>query len=444
MAITANSVDSGQSLIYPLTMENAAQVQQQIVAVSDSASVWGSIGWLIILAFVAYAANYVVKKYLLRLLHHLVKYTRYGKDEDVMKHEVISKLSNAVPAFVFKSGIELIPNIPQPLTEVVRNVAAAFIILTLALALSEFLNVVNTLYKRHPDAHNKPIKGYLQVLKIVIAFVTIILVVSTLIDRSPIILLSGLGALAAVMMLVFQDTLLSLVASVQISSADMVRVGDWIEMPQLNADGDVIDIALHTVKVQNWDKTITTIPTRRLVSDPFKNWRGMRESGGRRIKRAIYIDQNSIHFLTDQEKKKLSRFCLLTEYLEKKEKELEEWNKKFDDDDRSDPFNSRQLTNIGTFRAYVHQYLRDHDQVNQKMLSLVRQLSPGASGLPIEIYCFTKSTAWVAYEGVQSDIFDHLYAILPKFGLRAFQQPSGHDLVDLQRALEAGHKRHPG
>jgi miniconductance mechanosensitive channel len=220
---------------------------------------------------------------------------------------------------------------------------------------------------------------------------------------------------------------LSLVASVQISSSDIIRVGDWIEMPQLNADGDVIDIALHTVKVQNWDKTITSIPTKRFISDPFKNWRGMQECGGRRIMRSLYLDQTSIGFLNPEEIARLQRISLLRHYLKHKHSELLSWNSALAEDGQ-EPANTRRITNIGTFRAYVEQYLRQHPQIHQDMTQLVRQLSPTADGLPLQLYCFTNTTAWGSYESIQSDIFDHLLAILPEFGLRVFQHPSGADM----------------
>jgi len=207
----------------------------------------------------------------------------------------------------------------------------------------------------------------------------------------------------------------------------MLRVGDWIEMPELRADGNVIDVALHTVKVQNWDKTITTLPTRRLVSEPFKNWRGMQESGGRRVKRALYLDQNSIHFLKDDEQDHLRKFTLLSDYLNAKDEELTQWNSTLGEKN-SDPVNTRRLTNIGTFRAYILRYLLAHDKIRSDMTMLVRQLAPGPDGLPLEVYCFSNTTSWAPYEDIQSDIFDHLYAILPEFGLRAYQQPSGNDL----------------
>lgn len=378
-----------------------------------------------VLILLAWLSNWIVRRILLKGLLRLVG----GQIQD---QGLIKRLANVVPALVLTAGVKVVPGLPAALVTVVTNVCAAFIILTLALAISALLDIVNSLYNRRPDAHLRPIKGYLQVLKIAVFAIAAILMVASLIDRSPLILLSGLGAMAAVLMLIFQDTLLSLVASVQITSNDIIRVGDWVEMPQLNADGDVIDIALHTVKVQNWDKTITTIPTKRFITDSFKNWRGMQESGGRRIKRSLYLDQNSVHFLSADEQAGLRRFRLLDSYLKAKESELLSWNAQLDESARL-PVNSRQLTNIGTFRAYVEQYLRHHPEIRQDMTLLVRQMAPTADGLPLELYCFTSTTAWARYEAIQSDIFDHLLAILPEFGLRVFQHPSGADLRELQR-----------
>lgn len=382
---------------------------------------------LLLLITLAWAANWVTKHILLRGLQRLVEASAVITDPALSPLKVIARLSNVVPALVLSIGIKLVPGVPEGLVKVVENVGGAFVVLTVALAVGGLLNLVVALYQRRPDAQRRPIKGYVQVLKIVVYVVAAILVVANLIDRSPLILLSGLVVMAAVLMLVFQDTLLSLVASVQLTSNDMVRVGDWIEMPQLNADGDVIDIALHTVKVQNWDRTITTIPTKRLISDSFRNWRGMQESGGRRIKRSLYLDQQSVRFLEEAELDRLSRVALLTDYLAAKRAEIDAWNRSSDERLR-DNVNQRRLTNIGTLRAYVERYLRAHPGIHQGMTLMVRQLAPTADGLPLELYCFTNTTAWVAYEGIQSDIFDHLLAIVPEFGLRVFQHPSGTDM----------------
>ncbi len=320
------------------------------------------------------------------------------------------------------------PNLPSAVIGLVQAVATGFMILTVAMAFSAALDFANEVYNRRPDAGSRPIKGYLQVGKIIVYFASAILIIAALIDKSPLLLLSGLGAMAAVLMLVFKDTILSLVASVQLSSNDMLRVGDWIEMPQLGADGDVIDIALHTVKVQNWDKTITTIPTHRLISESFRNWRGMYEAGGRRIKRSLMIDQNSIRFLDAHEVDRLRRFSLLSDYLAEKEAELAGWNKARAERTR-DAVNARRITNIGTFRAYMSAYLRGRGDLSDKLFLLVRQLAPSENGLPLEIYAFTSSTAWADHEVTQADIFDHLIAILPEFGLRLFQQPTGLDFA---------------
>jgi len=388
---------------------------------------------LTLLIIAAWLANWIVKRILVRGLVHLLKASPIGREQSLENAKFISRLANIIPAIVLSAGIVLIPGLPEALITVVRNVCGAFIILTIALAITNVLTVVNDIYERRPHARSKPIKGYIQLVNIVIYSIATILIIATLIDRSPLILLSGLGAMAAVLMLIFQDTLLSLVASVQINSNDIVRVGDWIEMPALNADGDVIDISLHTVKVQNWDKTITTIPTKRLISDPFKNWRGMQESGGRRIKRALMLDQQSVHFLDDRERAHLHRFRLLDEYLSAKEAEIAEWNARLEESGQ-EPVNTRRITNIGTFRAYVERYLRSHPGIHQNMTLMVRQLAPTPEGLPLELYCFTNTVAWVNYEGIQADIFDHLLAILPEFGLQVYQAPSGQDMREMGTA----------
>ena len=380
---------------------------------------------LLLLLLLAWLSNWIVKRILVRGVYRMLRAAPV--DKTLLRNPAIGRLANAVPAVVLSIGIGLVPGLSPTLVTIVQNVANAFIVLTLALAVTSAVSIAESIYQRRADAHLRPIKGYAQILKLVVMLVAVVLIIAVLIDRSPLILLSGIGAMAAVLLLIFQDTLLSLVASVQINSNDMIRLGDWIEMPQLNADGDVIDIALHTVKVQNWDKTITTIPTKRFISDSFKNWRGMQESGGRRIKRSLYLDQTSIQFLDEETCRHLQRFRLLNSYLSEKQEELETWNAKLADQ-RNEIVNTRRTTNIGTFRAYVERYLRSHPGIHQGMTLIVRQLAPTSTGLPLEIYCFTNTISWVPYEGIQSDIFDHLLAILPEFDLRVFQNPSGADL----------------
>jgi miniconductance mechanosensitive channel len=385
------------------------------------------------LALAAALANLVVKHVILRLLRRAASELRPHIADDLAP--VARRLANVVPAIIAARGVSAIPYLAEPAATVIRNVAGAFMVLTLALAVGAALNLVNTVYRQRPDADARPIKGYLQVLKIIVYAGATVLIAAALMEQSPILLLSGLGAMAAVLMLVFKDTILSLVASVQLTSNDMLRVGDWIEMPQLHADGDVIDIALHTVKVQNWDKTITTIPTYRLITESYKNWRGMFETGGRRIKRTLLVDQSSVRFLQPDERIDLQRFALIEEYLVSKQAELERSNAAVYEAGR-DHVNTRRVTNIGTFRAYVLAYLRAHPSIAQDMTLLVRQLQPTHQGLPLEIYAFTNTTAWASYEAIQADIFDHLIAILPEFGLQLFQSPSGKDVERLTPSRE--------
>ena len=390
------------------------------------------------LFLVAWLANFIVRRVLLRIAERVVSASSFKWDDALLGRGVLSRLAHAVPALIIAGGIGAVPGLHPAAVAVIGNVAMAYVALTIALSISNLLDAVNDLYvARSPKARERPIKGYLQVLKIIIFVFAAVLMVAALIERSPLLLLSGFGAMSAVLMLVFKDSILSLVASVQLSSNDMMRVGDWIEMPSQNADGDVIDMALNTVKVQNWDKTITTIPTYKLISESFKNWRGMQESGGRRIKRALLIDQSSVRFLTDGERDRLCRIALIDTYLDAKRKELEAWNRDLLAGGK-DPVNTRRVTNIGTFRAYVEQYLRAHPGIHQGMTLMVRQLAPGPTGLPIELYCFTASVAWVDYENTQSDIFDHLIAMLPEFGLRLYQAPGG---ADLAHAFEGPRRR---
>jgi len=385
-----------------------------------------------LLAVVA-LADVLTKTLLVRLLGRAVRLSPSKWDDAILGPGVTSRVAHIVPALGIYYGISFVSGLPENVVLVVRSVASAYVVLTIALALGSLLNTVGTIYEQsNPErARARPIKGYLQLIKIVIFMIAAIMVIAALFNRDPLLLLSGLGAMTAVLMLVFKDTLLSLVASVQLSTHDMLRVGDWIAMPQLNADGFVTDISLHTVKVQNWDKTITTIPTWRLISESFKNWRGMFESGGRQIQRSLHIDQTSVRFLTEVERERLRRFVLIRDYLDRKEAEIEAHNERLIAQG-ADPVNARRVTNIGTFRAYVQAYIEAHPGIHTQMFRLVRQRQPGPTGLPLEIYCYTASTAWAEYEGIQADIFDHLYAILPEFGLRIFQQPSG---ADVSRAL---------
>ncbi|MGC9421921.1 mechanosensitive ion channel family protein [Vibrio sp.] len=303
---------------------------------------------------------------------------------------------------------------------------ALWVVIYALLALYSLLNALEVLLSRTSIGRNMPLKGISQSLKIILFIIAALLITSVLIGKSPLILLSGVGAMTAVIMLVFKDPILGLVAGVQLSANKMLSVGDWLEMPKYGADGAVIDISLTTVKVQNWDKTITTIPTYALISDSFKNWKGMQESGGRRIKRSVLIDASSIHFLSEREIERLTHAQLLEPYIKQKVEEITAYNREHQVDD-STSINGRRLTNLGSFRAYLERYLRAHPEIHQHMTLMVRQLAPTHEGVALELYCFTATTVWVEYERIQSDIFDHLYAVLPEFDLRVSQAPTGSD-----------------
>lgn len=381
---------------------------------------------LALLLLAAWLANWVTKHVLITGLRRGLKATPLGARmrDDNVEMRVIPRLANVVPALVIAGGITLVPALPGQVVTVVQALCQVFIVLTVALAVSRALDLANKVYERRPDAQNRPIKGYLQVVKIVMYVLVAISVIATLIGAEFLHILTGLGAMTAVMMLVFQDTILSLVASVQISSDGRVRIGDWIEMPGQNADGDVIDISLHTITVKNWDKTDTRVPTKYLISESFKNWRGMTDTGARRIKRSLNIDQRSVRFLEPEEIENLHRFMLLDDYLSEKEQELAEWNGKLAERGGSAEVNHRRVTNLGTFRMYVNQYLENHPGLHHGMTTLVRQHQPTEAGIPLELWCFTHDVRWIQYESVQSDIFDHLLAIMPEFGLRVFQRTS--------------------
>jgi miniconductance mechanosensitive channel len=390
---------------------------------------------VLVLGLLAALAYLVAKRVLLAIVGRIVRTSTVKWDDEVLKARVFERVAYLAPVVAVYLGLGLIGGLPEDIVFAVRRIAIAMMVLVVLLSAGALITAINAIYETSTLADGKPIKGHLQLGKIFIYVVGTILIIATLTGQSPLVLLSGVGAMTAVLLLIFRDTILSFVASLQLASYDMVRVGDWIEMPAFGADGDVIDIALHTVKVQNWDKTITTIPTHRLISDSFKNWRGMSESGGRRIKRTFYVDMNSIRFLDESDLDSFERFALLEDYIRDKRKKLAEYNAEHvkDPDIIS---NTKRLTNIGTLRAYLVEYLRRHPVVHQDMTLIVRQLEPTPNGLPMQIYCFSSDTRWVAYEGIQSDIFDHILSIAPQFDLRVFQSPSGHDLAGALVARE--------
>ena len=382
---------------------------------------------LILLFGVALALGRVARYVILHGIKLLGRQPALHWLNDFLHNKVFHRLAQTVPSLVVQFGLNLVPELSDVARHFLGNVALAFTILFQMLALGALLNALLDIYARTEHARTRSIKGYVQLAKMILYIFGAIIIVATLIDRSPLLLLSGLGAMSAVILLVYKDTLLSFVAGVQLTSNDMLRVGDWIEVPQVGADGDVVDITLHTVKVQNFDKTIVSIPTWRLMSESFKNWLGMQQSGGRRIKRSLFIDASGVRFLRQDEIERLTQVHLLTDYLGRKQAELQSWNAA-QGNVASVSANRRTMTNLGTFRAYALAYLKSHPDIQPNMTCMVRQMEAGAEGVPLEIYCFTRTTAWVEYERIQGDIFDYLLALLPEFGLGVFQQPSGADM----------------
>lgn len=388
---------------------------------------------VIILTFIfllSWLANFITKRLLLAYIRRLISRTKNVWDDFLLEQKLLGRLANYAPTLVIyytiPAALANYPGIVGP----AQAVLSIVMILLAVLVIDALLNVLHEIYKIFPISHDINIRGYIQVAKIIAYFIGMILILSVILDESPKIFLTGLGALAAVLMLVFKDTILGFVASIQLSANNMVRIGDWIEMPGHNADGTVTEITLNTVKVRNWDQTITTVPTYALVSDSFYNWRGMSESGGRRIKRSINIDMKSVQFCTPEMIEKFSRIRVLKDYISLKEEELRKHNETFGIDDAV-VVNKRRQTNIGVFRKYIELYLRNHPKIHQDMTFLVRHLQPTPTGIPIEIYVFSREQEWPVYEGVQADIFDHILSVIPEFGLRVFQNPTGDDFQKL-------------
>lgn len=376
---------------------------------------------------VAYLADAVCRKLLLRLVERLVKQTKATWDDVVFDRKVMVHLSRMVAPILIYILLPLAFSDAQSATlSLIMRFCMIFIIVMFLSFISSLLTAVYTVYSDREQFRDRPLKGLLQTVQVILYFIGGIIVVSILIDRSPAVLLTGLGASAAVLMLVFKDSIMGFVSGIQLSANKMLKVGDWITMPKYGADGDVIEVSLNTVKVRNFDKTITTIPPYALVSDSFQNWSGMEESGGRRIKRSINIDMNSVKFCTPEMLEKYRKVQLLSSYVEKTEKVIAEYNKEHGIDN-SILVNGRRQTNLGVFRAYLTCYLKSHPGVNHNMTCMVRQLQPTDRGLPLELYFFAATTSWIPYEDLQSDVFDHLLAIVSEFDLHVFQSPTGED-----------------
>lgn len=379
----------------------------------------------IVIAFIIVISiliHLISKNVVLKLIKALIVKSKSKIDDIFFEHKVIEKLIIIIPSFAMYA---LSPMLLYGQVWL-KKFAFCMIVYGIVRTVDKFLNAADDIYRRTEASKTKPIKGFLQIIKIFAYAIGAIIVISVMMDRSPVLLLGGIGAASAVLMLIFQNTILGFVASIQLTENDMLRIGDWVEMPSHNADGDVVDISLHTVKVVNWDKTVTTIPTYDMISKSFKNWRNMQEIGGRRIKRSIYIDMTSIHFCTEAMLERYQKIQYIKPYLESKMNDIREYNEK-NKVDLSSLVNGRRLTNLGTFRAYLDAYLKNHPSVHRGLTMLVRYLEPTANGLPIELYIFTNTTKWADYEAIQADIFDHILAIVPEFDLRIYQSPTGHD-----------------
>lgn len=389
---------------------------------------------LLLVVVLAVVADWVARRLIVRILHSLFRRTKVTWDDRIADRGVLLRLSRVAPALVIYAFAGLVaPELPW-IGEAIRRVTTAWVIIVAALTIDAAVDVFHDLYREQDFSRKRPIKGFVQLGKVVLFLVVTVLVITTILNQSPLGILSGLGAMSAVLLLIFRDSILGFVAGIQLSANNLVEIGDWIEMPRYDADGDVVDITLQSIKVQNWDKTITTIPIYALTSDSFRNWRGMTESGGRRIKRAIAIDMRSVRFVTPEMFDRYRRFSRIRDFLTERQSEIEAYNREHGID-LSDSVSGRRMTNLGVFRAYVRAYLRSLPGVRTDMTFLVRQLSPGAAGLPIEVYLFAADQRWAAYEDLQADIFDHLLAVLPEFDLRVFQEPSGSELQVIAEAL---------
>jgi len=390
---------------------------------------------LLVLLVVAWLAGVLTRLVLLRAMRRIAARTAWTWDDALFQHGVFRWLARLVPMVMIQFGLGLVPDLPERAARIAGDVAQAFMVFFVVMAVSRALTALETLYQQTRAGAQRPIKGLLQLAKLLLFIVGALVVIGTITDRKVGLLLSGLGAMSAVLILIFKDTILGFVAGLQLSSNDMLRVGDWITVPGAGADGDVVDITLYTVKVRNFDQAIVTVPTWKLIPESYQNWRGMAESGGRRIKRTLNLDASGVHFLGEDELARLSRFRLLGDYLQAKQGELDAWNVPLGEAGEQ-PFNRRRLTNFGTFRAYVSGYLLQHPQIHREMTCMVRQLASSPQGVPLELYCFTATTAWAEYENIQADIFDHLIALLPEFGLALYQPASGHDLRAGMAALD--------
>ncbi|MGK7296907.1 MAG: mechanosensitive ion channel family protein [Candidatus Wenzhouxiangella sp. M2_3B_020] len=391
----------------------------------------------VLIVVVSLTLHFVLHRVVLRFLARGQHKGRRNWRKTLFGHKLFSRLALVLQGVVVFSMADAFLETDSLILAFIETVTHLWIILFALLALFSLLDAVEEMSKRAGSKIKLPLRGIFQGLKLAATTIALIFAVAFLIGKSPVILFSGLGAMTAVVLLIFKDPILGLVAGIQLSANNMLAVGDWLEMPDYGADGDVIDISLTTVKVRNWDKTITSIPSYALISDSFKNWRNIQAVGGRRIKRSIHIDAASVGFVDDEELERLSKVRLLADHIEAKREEIRKANEQRGVDPDA-PINARKMTNLGLLRAYLTAYLADNEHINHDLTYMVRQLEAGPNGIPVQLYGFANQTSWVPYENIQSDIFDHVYAIVPYFGLRLHQAPSGHDVQSLGEALQAG------
>lgn len=391
-------------------------------------------GYLRVLVFCALVipfaalAFWVCRKIITNYIYRFLIKTPVTWDDALAEHGVFNHVAHIVPAIIVKILAPTIFRDFENMLPLIIKLTDIYLMIVAATIVFAFLKAAEVGLSKHDTFKDKPLMSYFQLIRIVLYIIVFILILSLLLDKTPIYFLSAFGAMTAILLLIFKDTILGLVASVQISTNDMVRVGDWVEMPKFNADGDVMAINLNTVKVKNWDKTITTIPTYYFITDSFKNWRGMQETGGRRIKRSILINTRTIKFVDPEIRERYKKYQLIHNYLEERQAEIEAYNAR-ENIEVSTLINGRRMTNIGVFRQYIENYLRNHPGISKDLTIMVRQLAIEDKGVPMEIYCFTNTTAWVAYENIQADVFDHLLAAAGFFELEIFQQPAGTDIA---------------
>lgn len=385
---------------------------------------------LFILFIISYVTNLIVKKILIRSIRLVIKKTKTVWDDALVENKVFISLSHIAPAIVIYLTTPYIFEDFSGAIPYILRLVNAYISIILIIVIINFLNTLKYYSENTKLFKDNPLDSYFQLVKIAIYIIGGIIILSFLLNKSPLYFFSALGAMTVVLLLIFKDTIMGFVASIQLSANDMIRIGDWVSMPKYGADGDVIEMNLTTIKIQNWDKTVTTIPTYAFISESFKNWRGMSESGGRRIKRSLNIKISSIKFCTLEMLERFKKFQLIKDYIEEKSNKIEEYNKE-NKIDKSYLINGRHLTNIGIFRVYAEAYVKNNPDINLNMTCMVRQLLPTEKGLPIEIYTFSNRQEWVTYEGIMSDMFDHLIAAVPEFELEVFQNPTGTDFRKL-------------